>query len=65
MKTCVSCKHWDPYYGQASEKRRLDVARRKVWTTGDCINPKFPGRVAFEPPADFGCTLHDEIDENT
>lgn len=58
MNTCVTCKHWDPYYGQAPEERRLD-ARRAVWSFGDCLHVNLPDE--FETPANFGCTLHEPI----
>jgi hypothetical protein len=58
MKTCVSCVHWDPYYGQAPELRRLSV-HRKVWTLGACDHVALPDD--FDTPANFGCTLHEPI----
>lgn len=66
MNTCVTCKHWDPYFGQASNKTRLSL-RRKVWAVGDCLHAKFPRPGSSwrgDHPAtqkDFGCTLWEEI----
>jgi len=55
MNTCKTCKHWVQQY----KHRQHSCENIKVVDMLDGDDWR-----VFEPPADFGCTLHESVTES-